>query len=139
LNITKPTTAKEIKRSWHLVDVKGEIIGHVAGKIALLLMGKNKAYFAKNMDCGDYVVVINSDLIKSTGNKEIQKLYRKHSMYPGGYREITLEDLRIKKSEVIVEHAVIGMLPDNKLKKLWLKKLYIFPGAEHKYKEKFIK
>jgi large subunit ribosomal protein L13 len=139
VNITKPTTASEIKRNWHLVDVKDQIIGHVAGEIALLLMGKNKSYFAKNMDCGDYVVVINSDFIKSTGNKEEQKLYRKHSMYPGGYKEITLEKLRIKKSEVIVEHAVKGMLPDNKLKSLWLKKLYIFPKGEHKYKDKFIK
>jgi large subunit ribosomal protein L13 len=139
LNITSPTKTSDIKRAWHLIDVKDQIIGKVAGKIALLLMGKNKSYFARNMDCGDFVVVVNSDFIKSTGNKEGQKLYRKHSMYPGGYKEITLEKLRIKKSEVIVEHAVKGMIPDNKLKKQWLKKLYIFPGSEHKYKDKFIK
>lgn len=139
MNITKPTTISEIKREWHLIDVNGEIIGRVAGRIANLLMGKNKSYFAKNMDCGDYVVVINSSLIKSTGKKEANKMYRKHSGFPGGFKEVTLEEMRRKNPQVVVEHAVLGMIPDNKLKKQWMRKLYVFPKAEHKYKDKFIK
>lgn len=139
MNITKPTTAKEIKREWHLVDVKGQVIGRVANKIALLLMGKNKPYFSKNMDCGDFVVVINSDLILVSGKKDARKLYRKHSMYPGGFKEITLHDLKVKNSRVPVLHAISGMLPKNKLKQEWLKKLFIFKTDAHKYKDKFNK
>lgn len=122
-----------------MVDVKGQIIGRVANKIAELLMGKNKPYFARNMDCGDFVVVINSDFVKASGKKEEQKFYRKHSMYPGGFKELPLGDMKNKNSTVIISHAVSGMLPDNKLKKLWLKKLFIFKREEHKYKSKFIK
>lgn len=102
-------------------------------------MGKGKAYFAKNMDCGDYVVVINALQIKSTGKKELNKMYRKHSGYPGGFKEISLGNLRQKNPRVVVEHAVSGMLPDNKLKKQWMSKLFIFPTENHKYKDKFIK
>ncbi len=137
MNITKPTTAKEIKRAWHLVDVKGEVIGRVANKIAILLMGKSKPYFSRNMDCGDFVVVVNSDFVKITGKKSEQKFYRKHSMYPGGFKEVKFKDMKKKNSRVIVLNAVKGMLPDNKLKKQLLKRLFIFKDENHKYKEKF--
>ncbi len=139
LKITEPTRISEIKRSWHLVDVKGQVIGRVVPQIANYLMGKSKPYFAHNLDCGDFVVVVNSALIKSTGKKEELKKYRKHSMYPGGFKEITLGALRVKNSNIIVEHAVGGMLPNNKLKKRLLTRLFIYKEANHPYKNKFIK
>jgi large subunit ribosomal protein L13 len=139
LNITNPTTAKEIKRSWHLVDVAGVPIGRVCPKIANLLMGKAKPYFARNMDCGDFVVVINSAKIKATGKKENQKMYRKHSGYPGGFKEISLGNLRAKNSNVIVSHAVSHMVPDNKLKKKAMSRLYIYANDKHPYGDKFRK
>lgn len=136
-NITKPTKAKDIERSWHLIDVQDAVLGRNATNIVSLLIGKNKAYFAKNMDCGDYVVIINAALVRVTGNKEKQKTYTRYSGYPGGLKKTRLEDLRIKKPEEIVRHAVSGMLPKNKLRAQFLKRLYIYAGAEHPYSDKF--
>lgn len=136
---TKATKISEVKREWHLIDVKGKILGRMASDIALLLMGKSKPYFVKNLDCGDYVVVINSKLVKVTGKKEKTKKYYRHSGYPGGFREETLEELRSRNPEQIITHAVSGMIPQNKLKSKMLKRLYVFPESEHTYGEKFNK
>ncbi|MFZ5365663.1 MAG: 50S ribosomal protein L13 [Patescibacteria group bacterium] len=134
---TYSTKQKDIKRDWHLVDAKGEILGRLSTKIAKLLMGKQKPYFSRNLDCGDYVVVINSAKIAVTGKKEKQKLYIKHSGYPGGLKVTPLEKMRVEHPERIIIHAVSGMLPQNKLKDKMLRRLYVFAQEEHPFKDKF--
>ena len=136
---TQPTKIADVKREWHLVDSKDQTLGRTAVVIAHLLMGKKKPYFVRNLDCGDYVVVVNAKEIAVTGKKEEQKTYYRHSMYPGGLRGETLKDLRVRKPEDIIIHAVKGMIPQNKLRDRLLKRLRIFPGAEHKYQDKFKK
>jgi large subunit ribosomal protein L13 len=136
---TRSTKISEIKREWHLVDAKGKILGRTASDIALLLMGKAKPYFVKNLDCGDYVVVINAKEIKTTGKKEDLKKYFRHSGYPGGFKAETLKDLRQRNPEGIIKHAVSGMIPQNKLRASMLKRLYVFAKEEHTYKDKFKK
>lgn len=129
--------ASEIKHDWHLINVKGETLGRIATKIAELLMGKGKSYFVRNQDLGDYVVVINAKEVKVTGNKEKNKKYYRYSGYPGGFRQETLAELRKRKPEDVVKHAVSGMLPDNKLKDMMLKRLFIFADEKHSYSDKF--
>jgi large subunit ribosomal protein L13 len=135
--LTKATKISEIQREWHLIDIKGETLGRVASKIAQLLMGKSKANFVRNLDCGDYVVVINAKDVITTGNKEKQKEYYRHSGYPGGFRRETLEKLRIRKPNEVIRHAVAGMVPQNRLKASMLKRLYVFPTEVHTYGDKF--
>lgn len=135
---TKPTKQSELKRTWHLIDVRGKVIGRVATQIAELLMGKNKPYFVRNLECGDYVVVINAKEVKATGKKEKQKVYTRYSGYPGGLRRETLGEMRIRKPEEIIRHAVSGMLPHNRLHDRMLKRLFVFSGEEHTYHNKFV-
>lgn len=130
---------KDLKRNWHLIDVNGKVLGRISTQIVGLLMGKGKTDFVRNLDLGDYVVVLNSKLVKVTGNKENQKPYYRHSGYPGGFRKTTLKELRAKNPNEIIKHAVSGMLPQNKLRDSMLNRLKIFEGAEHKYEEKFKK
>jgi large subunit ribosomal protein L13 len=137
MNQTVATKASEIKREWHLIDVKDKTLGRVASEIAQLLMGKSKAYFVRNLDCGDYVVVINAKSVKTTGKKEEQKKYYRHSGYPGGFKVESLKELRIRKPENIIMHAVKGMLPDNRLQDRMMARLFVFEGEEHKYGDKF--
>src|SRR3990167_9824435 len=119
----KATKASEIKREWHLVDVKDKTLGRISTEIAGLLMGKSKPYFVRNLDCGDFVVAINSKKIKVTGNKENKKVYQRHSGYPGGFKQETLSDLRDRKSNNIIRHAVLGMLPQNRLRDQMINRL----------------
>jgi large subunit ribosomal protein L13 len=100
-------------------------------------MGKSKAYFVRNLDCGDYVVVLNAKEVKTTGKKEEQKKYYRHSGYPGGFKVESLKEMRERKPESIITHAVKGMLPDNRLKARMLTRLFDFAGEEHKYQDKF--
>jgi large subunit ribosomal protein L13 len=137
MKMTKATKISEIKREWHLIDVKDKILGRVSSEIALLLMGKSKPNFVRNLDCGDYVVIINAKEVKTTGRKEKQKEYYRHSGYPGGFKRETLANLRVRKPEEVVRRAVSGMLPQNKLKASMLKRFYIFAGADHPYGDKF--
>lgn len=137
MNITRPTTSKEITRKWYLIDAKDQILGRLSTQIALLLMGKKKPYFARNLDCGDHVVVINSALVRVTGKKEQNKLYRRHSGYPGGYKEEPLNKLKSRKPAEILQHAVSGMLPKNKLRDRMLKRLYLFANENHNFANKF--
>ena len=130
---TQPTKLKEIQRKWHLVDLRGKVLGRTAGSIAHLLRGKNKPYFVPNLDCGDYVVVINSSEVVLTGKKETDKSYTRYSGFPGGLREATVAELRVKRPQEIIRHAVSGMLPKNKLRDQWLTRLYIYPAANHPY------
>ncbi len=135
----KATKASEIKREWHLIDMDGKTLGRTSTQIANLLMGKSKSYFVRNLDCGDFVVVINSKNVKVTGNKETKKLYRRHSGFPGGFKEETLGELRERKSDEIIRHAVKGMLPQNRLRDRMLTRLKIYEDDAHEYADKFKK
>ncbi len=133
----KTISEKEIKREWHLIDVKDQVLGRISTKIAGLLMGKSKPYFVRNLDCGDYVVVINAKEVKVTGKKETQKKYYRYSGYPGGFKAEALQDLRKRKPTEVIKHAVSGMLPQNRLKSKMLKRLLIFPESTHSYQDRF--
>lgn len=135
--ITQSTKAADIKRTWHLIDMKDVILGRASSKIAQLLMGKGKPYFVRTLDCGDYVVVINAKEVKLTGKKEEQKKYYSHSGYPGGFKVATLKEKRAEKPQDVIAHAVSGMLPQNKLRASMLKRLFVFADATHKYEDKF--
>lgn len=134
--LTTPTKLSDIKREWHLIDLKGKTLGRISTEIAKLLMGKTKPYFVRNLDCGDYVVVVNAKYVSVSGNKELQKKYYRYSGYPGGLRVSTLEDLRKRKPAEIIYRAVLGMLPNNRLRDKMLTRLYIYPEEEHPYKDK---
>ncbi len=135
--VTKSTKYSDIKREWHAIDLKNKTLGRVATEISLLLMGKSKPYFVHNLDCGDYVIVTNAKNVRVTGRKELQKTYYRHSGYPKGLKEETLQKLRQRKPTEIILHAVKGMLPQNRLRDRMLKRLYIYADDNHPYKEKF--
>jgi len=135
--MTTSTKLSDIKREWHLFDINGKTLGRIASEISTVLMGKSKPYFVNNLDCGDYVVVVNAEKVKVSGNKELLKKYSRHSGYPGGYKEEALMDLRERKPEDIIRFAVLGMLPQNKLQDRMLTRLFIFKGPEHTYEDKF--
>jgi len=130
---TYSVKASDIKREWHIIDASDEILGKLATRVARLLSGKHKPMFARNMDVGDYVVIINASKVRFTGKKTEQKMYYRHSQYPGGLRSETLGDLVEKYPERIIEHAVKGMLPRNKLNAKMMKRLRIFTGADNPY------
>ncbi|MBN1619020.1 50S ribosomal protein L13 [Candidatus Dojkabacteria bacterium] len=125
---------QKIKREWYLVDAGGKIIGRVATKIASLLIGKGKVNRVPNIDCGDYVVVINTDKIKFTGNKAEQKMYYRHSGYPGGLTVTSLSEMLDTKSENIIKLAVKNMLPKNKWRDQVMSRLHVYKTSEHKHK-----
>lgn len=122
---------EDVDRKWYLVDAKGQTLGRLATKIAVKLRGKDKPMFAPHIDCGDFVVVINAADIKVTGNKLEDKMYHRHSGYPGALKSTPLKKMMLNKPEEVVKKAIAGMIPRNKLKKDVLKKLKIFAGAEH--------
>lgn len=121
----------DIDRKWHVIDADGRVLGDLAVEIACLLMGKGKVKFVRHLDVGDYVVVVNAAKIKVTGNKMKDKFYYRHSGYPGGFKEESLEMAMAKHPERVIQHAVKGMLPQNKLGKQMIGKLKIYAGAEH--------
>jgi len=123
--------AEDIDRKWYLIDAEGKVLGRLATQIALILRGKSKPTYTPHMDLGDYVVVINAEKIKVTGNKLKGKVYRYHTFYPGGLKSTTLEVLLQKKPEFVVKKAVQGMIPHNKLGRAVIKKLKIYRGNEH--------
>ena len=127
----------DIKRDWRLKDASSKVLGRLSSEIALILMGKNKPYYTPYLDCGDNVVVINASKVFLSGKKENQKTYYHHSGFPGGLKSKTASQVRNQKPEMLIRHAVVGMLPKNKLAKLMLKKLFIYPGAEHPHVNKF--
>jgi len=130
---------KDIKRNWHLVDAKGEILGRMASGIAKLLMGKHKANYATHLDMGDNVVVTNAEKIELSGKKREQKIYYKHSGYPGGFREIKFEKLNSEQPEKVIEHAVRGMLPVNRLRDKRMRRLIVVAGEKNPFENKFRK
>lgn len=134
---TYQPTAKEVKRDWQLVDAKGAVLGRLATRVAMMLMGKHKATYSPHMDNGDNVVVVNAEKVKVTGNKEKLKVYRGHSGYPGGFKEISYQKMKAEHPTRIIEHAVKGMLPSNRLLAERMKRLKLVVGEEHPYKNKF--
>ncbi|NLL62339.1 MAG: 50S ribosomal protein L13 [Candidatus Atribacteria bacterium] len=122
---------KNMNRIWYLIDAKGKVLGRLASEIAILLRGKNRVNFDKSVDLGNYVIVINAEKIKLTGQKEEQKLYRYHTNYPGSLKEIPYTRLRREKPEFIIKKAVTGMLPDNKLRRKFIRRLKIYKGDLH--------
>ena len=126
----KAAKASEIERNWHLLDAKGQILGRLSTRVATLLTGKEKPIWVPYLDLGDYVVVINAKEIAVTGKKETQKRYYRYSGYPSGLRSETLGQLRARRPEEIIRHAVVGMLPKNKLSDRMITRLYVFSGSE---------
>lgn len=136
MRLGKSTKKTDIQRSWHLIDVKGKILGRIATHIAKLLMGKAKPYFVPYLDCGDYVVVVNAAQVRLSGKKSTQKIYTHYSGYPGGLKKKTFVQLQQENPTRIVKEAVSGMLPKNKLRDLMLRRLYIFTDEKHPYENK---
>jgi len=134
---TKPTTEDDIKRDWHLIDLKGKVLGRSIAEIVRLLTGKNKTNYVTYLDMGDYIVVINARQLIVTGKKSKTVTYSRYSGYPGGLKTISFEQQMVKDPAKIVIHAVAGMLPKNKLRKKRLTRLYVFADEKHTYKEKF--
>ena len=128
---TFSTKQSDIKREWHVIDASGKVLGRLATQAAELLMGKHKPIFTRNLDTGDYVVIINADKVRVTGNKLKQKLYYRHSGYPGGLRVTRLEEIMQTNPAWVIEHAVKGMLPRNRLGASMLKKLKVYAGDAH--------
>ena len=122
---------EDVDKKWYLIDAKGKVLGRLATQVASILRGKNKPSFTPSMDLGDYVVIINAEKIKVTGNKLKGKIYRYHTSYPGGLKSTTLETLLQKKPELVLKKAVQGMIPHNKLGRAIIKKLKIYRGEEH--------
>jgi large subunit ribosomal protein L13 len=122
-----------INKEWVIVDAEGLVLGRMASKVAKILRGKNKASFTPHVDCGDYVIVINAEKIVLTGKKMTDKVYIRHTGYPGGQRKQTPTDILAKYPERVVEKAVKGMLPKNRLGRQLFNNLHVVVGAEHKY------
>ena len=123
---TTSIRAEEITRDWYLIDADNQILGRLASRVAQILRGKNKPHFTPHMDMGDFVIIINADKVKVTGNKETNKTYFRHSGYPGGITEVNLKKVRQQHPEKIITNAVKGMLPHNKLGGTQLKHLKIY-------------
>lgn len=128
---TPMTPAKELRRSWHLVDADGKVLGRLATRIATVLMGKHRPDYAPHQDGGDFVVVVNAEKVHLTGAKWAKKIYYRHSQYPGGIRQTTAAQVRAAHPTRLIQGAVSGMLPGNRLKAKRLKRLRIFAGPEH--------
>ena len=134
---THSPKVSSITRAWRLFDAKDYVLGRLATHIASLLMAKHKADFTRHLDMSDHIVVINASQIKVTGHKRDQKLYRRHSGYPGGFKELTFRQVAAAHPERILLHAVSGMLPKNKLQAKFLTHLHIYPGPDHPYAQHF--
>ena len=128
---TKHANEATVQHNWWVVDGTNQTVGRLCSKIAAVLRGKNKAFFTPHVDCGDYVIVINADKVVFTGNKFKDKQYINFSGYPGGKKEEAAKELIRRRPEVVVERAVKGMLPKNRLGRKMYKKLYVYAGSDH--------
>ena len=131
---TQSANESIVKRDWYVVDATNKTLGRMSSKIAHVLRGKNKAYYTPHFDCGDYVVVVNSSKVILTGNKTEDKEYQTFSGYPGGQKLETAKELIARRPNVVIERAVKGMLPKNRLGRAMYKKLFVYEGAEHPHK-----
>ncbi|HZK34476.1 MAG TPA: 50S ribosomal protein L13 [Bacillota bacterium] len=130
---TYMANAQTVERKWYLVDAKGKTLGRLSTEIARILRGKHKPTYTPHVDTGDFVIVINAELIEVTGNKGEQKLYRNHSGYPSGMKEITFNELKVKAPTKIIHNAVKGMLPKGPLGRQMLRKLKVYAGSSHNH------
>jgi large subunit ribosomal protein L13 len=128
---TKSANEATVKRDWYIVDATNQTLGRMSAKIAAILRGKNKPYYTPHTDCGDYIIVINAEKVILTGNKMNEKEYQTYSGYPGGQKAELAKDLIRRRPEVVIERAVKGMLPKNRLGRKMYKKLFAYAGAEH--------
>ena len=128
---TKHANAATVQHNWYIVDGANQTVGRMCSKIAAVLRGKNKAYYTPHVDCGDYVIVINCEKVILTGNKMQDKVYDTFSGYPGGRKEEAAKDLQRRRPEVLVERAVKGMLPKNRLGRKMYKKMFVYAGPNH--------
>ncbi|NDC40706.1 MAG: 50S ribosomal protein L13 [Chitinophagia bacterium] len=120
-----------VKRDWYVVDATNQTLGRMTSRIATVLRGKNKVYYTPHFDCGDYVIVVNAKKVVFTGNKLEDKEYQTYSMYPGGQKIETAKNLLNRRPELVIERAVKGMLPKNRLGRAMFKKLFVYAGPEH--------
>ncbi|HOK30092.1 MAG TPA: 50S ribosomal protein L13 [bacterium] len=125
---------EEVERKWYVIDATDKPLGRLASKIASILRGKHKVYFSPSVDTGDFVIVINADKVKVTGKKYTDKLYYRHTLYPGGLKVKSLREFMEEDPGKAIEHAVRGMLPHNSLGEMQFKKLKIYTGGEHPHK-----
>lgn len=130
---TKHANEATVQRNWYVVDGTNQTVGRMCSKIAAVLRGKHKASYTPHVDCGDYIIVINAEKVKFTGNKMEEKVYQNFSGYPGGLKEEIAKDLIRRRPEVIVERAVKGMLPKNRLGRKMYKKLFVYAGEKHSH------
>ena len=121
----------DIKREWYVVDAQGKTLGRLASQITRILRGKHKPIYAPHLDCGDYVIVVNAEKVRVTGKKLDQKLYYRHSGYPGGLKSINLRDQLQRHPTRVLQAAVRGMLPKNRLGRAMIKKLKVYAGGSH--------
>jgi large subunit ribosomal protein L13 len=128
---TKHANAATVQRNWYVVDGTNQTVGRMCARVALMLRGKHKASFTPHVDTGDYIIITNVDKVVFTGNKGEQKIYINFSGYPGGKKEETAENLLKRRPEAVIERAVKGMLPKNRLGRQMVKKLFVYAGAEH--------
>jgi large subunit ribosomal protein L13 len=128
---TQSAKKEGVERKWHIIDAEGEVVGRMCTKIASVLRGKHKPSYTPHVDTGDYVIVINAGKVRFTGNKLNQKEYQRYSGYPGGQKSRTAKEMLDKKPIGVVEAAVRGMLPKNRLGRAMFKKLFVYEGAEH--------
>jgi large subunit ribosomal protein L13 len=128
---TVPAKVNEIDQQWHVVDAENQVVGRLAARVAAILRGKHKPSYTPHLDTGDFVVVVNAEKARFTGKKETDKEYFSHSGYPGGVSTATPKEMRAKKPTFIIENAVKGMLPHNRLGRAMAKKLKVYAGAEH--------
>lgn len=129
--ITRFVKTEEADRKWYVVDATDQVLGRLATKVASVIRGKHKPSFTPNMDTGDFVVIVNADKVKMTGKRELLKTYFRHSGYPGGVKLLTYQQMKDKHPERIVEFAVKGMLPKNKLGRKLGSKLKVYVGVDH--------
>lgn len=128
---TKSANEKIVKRDWYVVDATNQTVGRMTSRIASVLRGKNKVYYTPHFDCGDYVIVVNAGKVVFTGNKLEDKEYQTYSMYPGGQKIETAKEMLNRRPVLVIERAVKGMLPKNRLGRAMYKKLFVYESAEH--------
>ncbi|MGE5352986.1 MAG: 50S ribosomal protein L13 [Acidobacteriota bacterium] len=129
--MTRFISTENAAKKWYVVDAKDQVLGRLAARIARVIRGKEKAIFTPNADTGDFVVVVNADQVRMTGKRELQKTYFHYSGYPGGAKFKSFEELVQKDPEYVIQHAVKGMLPKNRLGKKLIKKLKVYAGEKH--------
>ena len=128
---TYSVRASEIQQEWYIADAEGQILGRLASEIASVLKGKRKATYSTHLDVGDHVIVVNAEKVRVTGRKRDNKIYFRHSLYPGGHTLTRFRDLQVDKPEEILRLAVKGMLPKNRLGRAMIKKLKVYAGTDH--------